>query len=220
MKKIFSLLTALALTSMANAEIYEVGAEGNDNAITLSTDGLDQGDIVINIGLTNPTASIIGMDAYLDFSGGNDKIALDAVLSDARCKSGRSYTHSSTTGINKNEGELEGMFFIGLNSSQKASVKDTEGTIATIYITGVEEGQYTLKLAYGICFNLEDKYICEPTELVFTYANGTVTGINSISVDAQNAKYYSVNGAIQNGPQKGVNIVKYADGKVKKVIIK
>lgn len=218
MKKIFSLLAILAFASLANAEIYE--GESNDNAITLSTDGVDQGDVVINIDLANPTASISGMDVYLDFSGGNDKISTDYVLADARCKSGRSWTHSATTGINKNAGELEGLYFIGINSSTNTAMKDTEGTVASIFITGLEDGQYTLKMAYGICFNVADKYICEPAELVFTLENGTVTGINGISVDAQNAKYYSVNGAIQNGPQKGVNIVKYANGEVKKVIVK
>ena len=218
MKKIFSLLAVLAFASFANAEIYE--DDSNDNAITLATDGLDQGDVVINIDLANPTASISGMDVYLDFSGGNDKISTDCVLADARCKSGRSFTHAATTGINKNAGELEGMYYIGVNSSTNTAMKETDGTVATIYITGLEDGQYTLKMAYGICFNVVDKYICAPTELVFTVADGTVTGINAISTDAQNAKYYSVNGAIQNGPQKGVNIVKYANGEVKKVIVK
>jgi hypothetical protein len=221
MKKIFSLLAALALTSMANAEIYEVGAEGNDNSIDISIDGVDEGDIVLNISLTNPTASIVGMDCYLDFSGGNENIIDDAVVSEERGKSGRSMTHSATTGIVKVEGEHLGQFYISVNSSKTAALKNTEGVVATLYISGeIAEGEYTIRMPYSICYNTVDKYICAEKEYTFTYANGVVTGINGISVDAQNAKYYSVNGAIQNGPQKGVNIVKYADGKVKKVIIK
>ena len=219
MKKIFSLLAALALTSLANAEIYEVG-EGNDNTISISVPTeAEDGYIPVEISLTNPTASIIGMDIYVEFSGG--KLWDEAPEVSERCidTSGRKpvTTHTIVTGYNS-----EDKFLLGLNSASNAFVQGTEGTIITAYIDArnLADGQYSIKLSNSICFNLVDKYRFAESEYVFTYANGTVTGINTISADAQNAKYYSVNGAIQNGPQKGVNIVKYANGEVKKVIVK
>ncbi|MBQ9640860.1 MAG: hypothetical protein IJV06_04815 [Bacteroidaceae bacterium] len=46
-------------------------------------------------------------------------------------------------------------------------------------------------------------------------------GIESLSADkAQISEVYSVSGAQQNGLQKGINIVKFANGEVKKVIVK
>ncbi len=222
MKKIFSLLTALALTVAANAEIYEIGAAGNDNSIDVTVDGVDEGDIVVNVSLTNPTASIVGMDCYFDFSGGNDKIISDAVVvADERCKAGRSYTHSATPGIVKVEGENLGRFFIGVNSSATKALKETEGVVVTFFISGeIADGTYTISMPYSICFNAVDKYICPAKEFTFTYENGAVTGINGVSADAEGATYYNASGVQQNGLQPGINIVKYANGTTQKVYVK
>ena len=47
------------------------------------------------------------------------------------------------------------------------------------------------------------------------------TGINSVTnVATGNTEYYSISGVRLNGAQKGINIVKMADGKVKKVLVK
>jgi len=221
MKKIFSLLTALALTVAANAEIYEIGAAGNDNSIDVTVDGVDEGDIVVNISLTNPTASIVGMDCYFDFSGGNDKIINDAVVDDARCKSGRSYTHAATTGIVRVEGENLGRFYISVNSSTVKPLKETEGVVATIFISGdIADGTYTISMPSSICYNAVDKYICPAKAFTFTYENGAVTGINGVSADAEGATYYNASGVQQNGLQPGINIVKYANGTTQKVYVK
>ena len=48
------------------------------------------------------------------------------------------------------------------------------------------------------------------------------TGISNVSTssDAQEVFRYAANGQRLNGAAKGLNIVKYSDGKVKKVIVK
>ena len=224
MKKIFSLFAAIALTSIANAEIYEADAEDNKNSIEVSVGDVDsKSRIPIYVNLNNEKENIVGVDVYLDFSAGNDKFKTTVTLSNRVKDEDEEATHSATKGISKNADEFEGLFYIGLNSSSLDVIQGTEGTIFTVYIdaTSIEDGEYTLKVPYASAFNKADYYKCQPIDqYVFTVADGTVTGINAISTDAQSAKYYSVNGAIQNGPQKGVNIVKYANGEVKKVIVK
>jgi hypothetical protein len=47
------------------------------------------------------------------------------------------------------------------------------------------------------------------------------TGIDSVTNAATGkTEYYTISGVRLNGAQKGINIVKMADGKVKKVLVK
>ena len=45
-------------------------------------------------------------------------------------------------------------------------------------------------------------------------------GINTVSIDSANARIYDMQGNRLDNPQKGVNIIRYKDGKVKKVMVK
>ena len=56
----------------------------------------------------------------------------------------------------------------------------------------------------------------------FTNNGSTSTGISGVEAGKDNAVvgYYTVGGAKLNAPQKGLNIVKYADGTTKKIIKK
>ena len=45
-------------------------------------------------------------------------------------------------------------------------------------------------------------------------------GINTISVDSANARIYDMQGNRLDNPQKGVNIIRYKDGKAKKMMVK
>ena len=45
-------------------------------------------------------------------------------------------------------------------------------------------------------------------------------GINTVSIDSPNARIYDMQGNRLDNPQKGVNIIRYKDGKVKKVMVK
>ena len=46
------------------------------------------------------------------------------------------------------------------------------------------------------------------------------TGIQNISTDSQEVARYNAAGQLINAPQKGMNIIKHADGKTSKVIVK
>ena len=51
---------------------------------------------------------------------------------------------------------------------------------------------------------------------------GTQTGIDSATTSdaAKDVSRYGINGQLLNGPTKGVNIVKYSDGTIKRVMVK
>lgn len=51
---------------------------------------------------------------------------------------------------------------------------------------------------------------------------GTQTGIDSVTTSdaAKEVSRYGINGQLLNGPTKGVNIVKYSDGTIKRVMVK
>lgn len=51
---------------------------------------------------------------------------------------------------------------------------------------------------------------------------GTQTGIDSATTSdaAKEVARYGINGQLLNGPTKGVNIVKYSDGTIKRVMVK
>lgn len=51
---------------------------------------------------------------------------------------------------------------------------------------------------------------------------GTQTGIDSVTTSdaAKEVARYDINGQLLNGPTKGVNIVKYSDGTIKRVMVK
>ena len=51
---------------------------------------------------------------------------------------------------------------------------------------------------------------------------GTQTGIDSVTAsdDAKEVARYGINGQLLNGQAKGLNIVKYSDGTIKRVMVK
>lgn len=53
----------------------------------------------------------------------------------------------------------------------------------------------------------------------FVYSSTSVDGIQN-NVDNKVVARYSINGQLLDAPQKGVNILKYADGRIEKVIVK
>lgn len=53
----------------------------------------------------------------------------------------------------------------------------------------------------------------------FVYSSTSVDGIQN-NVDNKVVARYSINGQLLDAPQKGINILKYADGRIEKVIVK
>ena len=111
-------------------------------------------------------------------------------------------------------------------SMKNDAFKKDEGTLFTVTINcgaGVDYGNYTGKVkgiefsnsteAGGGLFTMED--------IEFNIEVTTADAIEAINAeDANISEVYSVSGAQQNTLQKGVNIVKYANGEVKKVVVK
>ena len=60
------------------------------------------------------------------------------------------------------------------------------------------------------------------SEITVNFVNDNGAGVSSVVADKENpvVGYYTIGGAQINAPQKGINIVKYADGTTKKVILK
>lgn len=60
-----------------------------------------------------------------------------------------------------------------------------------------------------------------PIELIVRFESDA-TGINGVHDDAVEkvVARYSINGQLLDAPQKGINILKYADGRIEKVIVK
>ena len=101
-----------------------------------------------------------------------------------------------------------------------------EGVLVKVKVnaSGVEDGSYT---GYLKSIELSRKGtegedgLYNLPDLAFNILVGAPDAIEAINAEnTQISEVYSVSGALQNGLQKGVNIVKYANGEVKKVIVK
>lgn len=226
MKKIFSILVVSAFATLANAQtIYPVGDDKNvmEMGISMDEESKDVTAIPVYVNLKDESAITDAIELYLQLPDGAvwsyDEDEEDYVYE----KSSRCVKNHAPVVAMSEDSNRPNQLYISVASSKLTNFKETEGAILTIYFDGsklTDGQQYEIKVIDPAAFDESDTYLCEGSTYAFTYANGTVTGINTISADAQAAKYYSVNGAIQNGPQKGVNIVKYANGEVKKVIVK
>jgi hypothetical protein len=92
-------------------------------------------------------------------------------------------------------------------SMQNNAISGNEGTLLSLDITG--QCNVTVN---GVEFT--DAAAC-------AYKLGSVvTGINSISIDTTNADIFNVNGVRTNTMHKGMNIIRNANGEVKKVLVK
>lgn len=113
-----------------------------------------------------------------------------------------------------------------LTSLKNATFKSDEGTLFSFDVfcgAGVDYGTYTGKLS-KIEFSKSEQAgsgLFELADVEFTIEVTTADAIDGIDADEANiSEVYNVSGAQQSGLQKGVNIVKYANGEVKKVVVK
>lgn len=80
----------------------------------------------------------------------------------------------------------------------------------------VSDGTCTVKISVqGSTSMLPDSEIT----VNFVYSSTAIDGIQN-NVDNKVVARYSINGQLLDAPQKGVNILKYADGRTEKVIVK
>lgn len=84
---------------------------------------------------------------------------------------------------------------------------------------GVDKNKCTLYVPQG---THQDYLIADEWGDFENIVEYDATGINSVSTSTEKKKVsrYSMNGQRLSGPTKGVNIVKYSDGSVKKVTVK
>jgi len=108
-------------------------------------------------------------------------------------------------------------------SLANAAFKKNEGSLFSFTFScgaGVEKGNYTGKIK-TIEFSPVEGDLFKLDDVVFNIIVTDADAIEAINTDDANiSEVYSVSGAQQNGLQKGVNIVKYANGEVKKVVVK
>lgn len=113
---------------------------------------------------------------------------------------------------------------IAIVSMKNATFKTDEGTLFSTTIhcpADAKIGDKFQGALQTIEFSKTDNGGLFTTEdVTFGIEVTTADAIDAIDADEAVSEVYSVSGAQQNGLQKGVNIVKYANGEVKKVVVK
>jgi hypothetical protein len=210
MKKIFSTLFVLFAGMTAFAQDATVSVED----VTLEAGG----QATFTIDVTNAT-NYIGAGMYVNLPEGftfvyDEDEELYALGGDVFAKS-----HDVADKLQK-----PNVLKFVITSMKNATFKNDEGSLVEITITvgdnqasGKYEGSLSTiefsKANKGGLFTMDD--------VAFNIEVGAADAIEALDAEgAQISEVYSVSGAQQNGLQKGVNIVKYANGEVKKVIVK
>ena len=215
MKKIFSTLFVLLAGMTAFAQ---------DATLTVKDVEIEAGqEATLSINLTG-AEQFIAAGMYVTFPEG--VTAATKKSGDPKCKVGMAafdedeeeYTHNITAKL-QNPTTLK---FAVASMANAAFYAD--GELASFTITCDENlaaGTYEGALK-TIEFSKADRSgLFKMEDQTFTINVVNPVGIETLSADkAQISEVYSVSGAQQNGLQKGINIVKFANGEVKKVIVK
>lgn len=216
MKKLFTLCIALLFSCVAmNAQNFIfVDGEGNtiENGATLTMDKIGyKVDFIFN-----PDGSWeIVQTPMIPFSGvyiknnSSSELSCKVVYnitsmpsgSFAACRAGNCSTLD-------NEGTIEKSANAGAGNTIDIST-DTEWI-------PVSDGTCTVKISVQSSTSmLPDSEIT----VNFVYSSTAIDGIQN-NVDNKVVARYSINGQLLDAPQKGINILKYSDGRIEKVIVK
>ena len=162
-------------------------------------------------------------DTLLDAEGNDSIVSVRVSAVYAEDKTGlfdgldvdNSHDNYSTLAIFTNG---KGLYFMSRGSIVVKSVAYGEYVLVNTsagvtVVQKTEPGDVTLSIGNGVYVYSID---------VFTYDNlpEEPDAIASVATSAKVAAIYTVGGARVAAPQKGINIVKYADGSVKKVLVK
>ena len=121
----------------------------------------------------------------------------------------------------ESQAQKDGSVRVLLYSNKNYDFSGNTGEVCTIglAIGAVADGVYEC--------TLKNIALSTATSVVFTPANvkaqvgvGVSVGINDAKVNAENGTYYNLKGQKVNAAQKGVNIVRYSDGRTRKVYVK
>lgn len=216
MKKLFTLCIALLFSCVAmNAQNFIfVDGDGNtiENGATLTMDKVSyKEDIAFN-----PDGSWeIVQTPMIPFSGvyiknnSSSELSCKVVYNITSMPSGSfAACCAGNCSTLDNEGTIEKSANAGAGNTIDIST-DTEWI-------PVSDGTCTVKISVqGSTSMLPDSEIT----VNFVYSSTAIDGIQN-NVDNKVVARYSINGQLLDAPQKGVNILKYADGRTEKVIVK
>lgn len=150
--------------------------------------------------------------------------------------------NASETGVHFTETSKNGITIKAMRDQSESEVKDGLRMIGVFMPYELYGGSYYLDAEDGKLYDTEEyynetgdpvkvnAYRCyfdvfgehdEAKELNINFDDGDATAIGAVNALTEGtAKFYDLNGRQQNDLHKGVNIVKYGNGKTKKVIIK
>lgn len=217
MKKLFTLCISLLFSCVAmNAQNFIfVDGDGNtiDNGATLTMDQVSykeeldiKEDGTFEI-IQTPIVPLSGVYVKNNSSGSLKCKILFNITSlpggsfDACC-AGQCSTLSSV-GVLEKEGNADPGKTINISNGTEWIAKGTEGTC-------------TVKISVqGATSMLPDSEIT----VNFVYSSTGINGVQN-NVDNKVVARYSIDGQLLDAPQKGINILKYADGRTEKVLVK
>ena len=212
MKKIFSTFLFLVAGMAAYAQ---------DAAITVDAIKVapgEEGEVVLNI---TGAQNYIAAGLYITIPE-NFKFLYDDE-EEAYCYGGSVFakTHSIADNL-----QADNIIKLAITSLKNAAFKNDEGTLTSAKFLCPESATVGSKYDGAIKkieFSKNEENgggLFEIADVPFEIEIIEGVSIEAISADEAISEVYSVSGAQQNGLQKGVNIVKYANGEVKKVVVK
>ena len=91
---------------------------------------------------------------------------------------------------------------------------------ANAAIEGNEGALFSLNIIGDNNISINHVEFADAAAQAYELGFSEVTGINGVNTGVANAEYYTVGGVKSNKAQKGMNVVRTANGKVKKVFVK
>lgn len=221
MKKLFTLCIALLFSCVAmNAQNFIfVDGDGNtiENGATLTMDQVSyKKDFVFNPDGSYEVIQVPMIPLSGVYIKNNSSEALSCKVSyDVKELANGSFDACCAGNCTSVPNEAGEIFVIEKNANANAG-KTIDISTDTEWIP-VAAGTTTVKIsAQG------SKSMLPDSEITINFIYDGATGIDGIQNNADNkvVARYSINGQLLDAPQKGINILKYADGRIEKVIVK
>ena len=198
------------------SKAFKAADVNNSNSITVS-DAV--GIVNIALGVDNEQATARGEESvnYLTLNGTELSLMnttefvgfqMDVTLAEGATFNGVNLT-SRAANLQVAYNRLSGNTYrIIAFSADNAAIEGNEGALFSLNITGNN----------NISFSRIE--FADAAAQAYELGFGEATGINGVNAGVANAEYYTVGGVKSNKAQKGMNVVRTADGKVKKVFVK
>lgn len=221
MKKLFTLCIALLFSCVAmNAQNFIfVDGDGNtiENGATLTMDQVSyKEDFVFNPDGSYDIIQVLMIPLSGVYIKNNSSETLSCKVSyDVKELANGSFAAccaDNCTSVPTEEGEI---FVIEKNAN--AAAGNTIDISTNTEWVPVAAGTTTVKIsAQG------SKSMLPDSEITINFIYDGTASIDGIQNNADNkvVARYSINGQLLDAPQKGINILKYADGRIEKVIVK